>query len=54
MPGGAGAYYGSGVYRKQASVGGKPNKVLGGHVMLVVGYDDTLHCEEFMGCGIAV
>ncbi len=37
-------YYGSGVYHKQATIGGQPNKVLGGHVMLVVGYDDTLHC----------
>ncbi len=37
-------YYGSGVYHKQATVGGKPNKIEGGHVMLVVGYDDTLNC----------
>jgi hypothetical protein len=37
-------YYGSGVYHKQATVGGNPNKVEGGHVMLVVGYDDTLNC----------
>ena len=37
-------YYGSGVYHKQAMVGGNPNKVEGGHVMLVVGYDDTLNC----------
>ncbi len=37
-------YYGSGVYHKQATVGGNPNKVEGGHVMLVVGYDDMLNC----------
>ena len=37
-------YYGAGVYHKQAMVGGNPNKVEGGHVMLVVGYDDTLKC----------
>jgi hypothetical protein len=37
-------YYGSGVYHKQAMVGGNPNKIEGGHVMLVVGYDDGLNC----------
>jgi Papain family cysteine protease len=37
--------YGSGVYKKQATLAnGQPNKVEGGHVMLVVGYDDTAGC----------
>lgn len=36
--------YGSGVYHKQATVGGQPNAVAGGHFMLVVGYDDAQHC----------
>ena len=37
-------YYGSGVYHKQATFGGKPNKAEGGHIMLVVGYDDAQSC----------
>jgi hypothetical protein len=37
-------YYGTGVYHKQAMIGGQPNKAEGGHIMLVVGYDDTLNC----------
>jgi hypothetical protein len=37
-------YYGTGVYHKQATVGGHANKVEGGHVMLVVGYDNGLGC----------
>ncbi len=37
-------YYGTGVYHKQATIGGQPNKKEGGHIMLVVGYDDTLNC----------
>lgn len=37
-------YYGSGVYHKQAMVGNKPNKIEGGHIMLIVGYDDTKGC----------
>ena len=35
--------YGSGVYHKQATINGKPNKLAGGHIMLIVGYDDTLN-----------
>jgi hypothetical protein len=36
--------YGTGVYHKQATIGGKPNKKEGGHYMLVVGYDDANSC----------
>jgi hypothetical protein len=37
-------YYGGGIYHKQAMVGSSPNKLLGSHIMLVVGYDDTQSC----------
>lgn len=36
--------YGSGVYHKQATFNGHPNKVAGGHFMLVIGYDDAQNC----------
>ena len=36
--------YGSGVYHKQATIGGQPNHYEGGHFMLVVGYDDSAQC----------
>lgn len=35
---------GSGVYHKQDTIGGQPNLAVGGHLMLVVGYDDTNQC----------
>lgn len=35
---------GSGIYIKQAKIGNQPNKELGGHFMLVVGYNDGLGC----------
>jgi hypothetical protein len=35
---------GSGIYKKQAMIGNQPNKELGTHVMLIVGYDDTQGC----------
>lgn len=37
-------YLGAGVYQKQATIGGQPNTYAGGHVMLIVGYDDNLQC----------
>ncbi|HYC20948.1 MAG TPA: C1 family peptidase [Candidatus Bathyarchaeia archaeon] len=37
--------YGSGVYHKVATLpNGQPNVQVGGHIMLVVGYDDTQGC----------
>ncbi len=36
--------YGSGVYRKQTMIGTTPNTAVGGHLMLIVGYDDTAGC----------
>ncbi len=35
---------GSGIYRKQATIGGHTNTALGGHLMLVVGYNDSQQC----------
>ena len=37
-------YYGGGIYKKQAKIGTADNKYLGGHIMLVVGYNDSQGC----------
>lgn len=38
-------YYGTGVYHKLATLpNGTANSILGSHIMLIVGYDDTLNC----------
>ena len=36
--------FGTGIYQKQAMIGNKTNQKLGGHLMLVVGYDDAKGC----------
>ena len=36
--------YGTGVYHKQTMIGPAPNTKVGGHYMLVVGYDDAQGC----------
>jgi hypothetical protein len=35
---------GAGVYHKQPTIGSHPNTAIGGHLMLVVGYDDAKQC----------